>query len=92
MPQSSSANGSVQVSVTSTNFQVVPLGTGPGPDGFQLEVEGARGTNVVTIEASSDLVLWQPVFTNAPILGTVQFLDTSAPGLARRFYRAEQQP
>jgi len=40
----------------------------------------------------NDLVHWQPVFTNAPVLGTVQFLDTSAAGLARRFYRAEQQP
>ncbi|HXA45700.1 MAG TPA: hypothetical protein VNZ25_09350 [Candidatus Angelobacter sp.] len=88
----SSAAGSVQVSVTSTNFQVVPLDAGPSPAGFQLEVEGAPGTNVVIIEASSDLIHWQPVFTNAPILGTVQYLDTSAPGLAGRFYRAEQQP
>jgi hypothetical protein len=87
-----SAAGSVQVSVASTNFQVVPMGTGPSPAGFQLEVEGAPGTNVVIIEASFDLVHWQPVYTNAPIVGTVQFLDTSAPGLARRFYRAEQQP
>lgn len=52
----------------------------------------APGTNVVIIEAASDLVHWQSVFTNAPILGTVQFLDTSGPGLTRRFYRAELLP
>ncbi len=87
-----SAPGTVPVRVTSTNFQFALAGTGPTPTGFQLTVQGAPGTNVVIIEGSSDLVHWQPLFTNAPNQGTVQFLDTSAPGLSHRFYLAVQGP
>ena len=85
--------GSAQVWVTSTNnFDLALLGKGLIPVGFQLGVEGAPGTNVVIIQTSTDLVHWQPLFTNAPVGGTVQYTDTSAVGFARRFYRAEQLP
>lgn len=87
-----SAAGSVQVWVTSTNFELVPLGAGLTPGGFQLGVEGAQGTNLVIIQASTDLVHWLSLSTNAPIQGTVQYVDTSAPGFGQRFYRAEQLP
>lgn len=85
-----SAAGSVQVLVTGANFELVPVGF--GLSGFQLAVAGAPGTNVVIIQASTDLIHWQPLSTNAPIQGTVQYLDTSAAGFAQRFYRAEQLP
>ena len=81
----SSAACSVQVLVTSTNFQFVPIVTGPAPAGLQLAVERAPSTNVVIIEASSDLAHWESVFTSAPTQGTIQFLDASAAGLGRRF-------
>lgn len=88
-----SAAGSAQVWVTSTNnFGLMLLGNGSIPAGVQLGVEGAPGTNMVIVEASTDLVHWQPLFTNAPVGGTVQYTDTSATGFARRFYRAEQLP
>jgi len=85
-----STAGSVQVLVTGTTFKLVPLGF--GLSGFQLTVEGAPGTNMVIIQASTDLVHWKPLSTNAPIKGSVQYLDTSAAGFAQRFYRAEQLP
>lgn len=88
-----SGAGSVQVWVTSmNNFEIVPLGNGLTPAGFPLGVEGASGSNAVIIEASTDLVNWQPLFTNAPVEGAVQYTDTSAAGFARRFYRAERLP
>jgi hypothetical protein len=80
------------VQVTSTHLQFALAASGPTPTGFQLTVEGASGTNAVIIEGSSDLVHWQPLVTNAPIQGTLQFLDTSALGLPRRFYLAVQAP
>jgi len=87
-----SAAGSVQVMVTSTNFELLPMGAGFTPAGFQLQAEGAPGTNVVIIQASTDLIHWKPLFTNAPVQGAVEYMDSSAPDFPHRFYRAEQLP
>jgi hypothetical protein len=68
------------------------VATKPLPGGaFQVQLTGVPGTNPVVLEASSDLVNWQPILTNAPVGGSVQFLDSAAPGLPARFYRAFQQ-
>ncbi|HXI68876.1 MAG TPA: SBBP repeat-containing protein [Verrucomicrobiae bacterium] len=58
--------------------------------GMHLQVEGARGTNAVIIYASADLVDWEPVFTNQPAQGSVQFTDPAATDMPQRFYRAIQ--
>jgi hypothetical protein len=58
--------------------------------GLQLQVDGARTTHPVTIYASTNLVNWDPIFSNAPTLGSVQYVDPAAKNLARRFYRATQ--
>jgi hypothetical protein len=93
-PLGNSATGSVEVLVGPVSFQFT-LSAGATrltPGGMLLQVDGMPGTNVVIIEASTNLTFWQPILTNAPINGTVQFLDLSAPSLPRRFYRAVQQP
>ena len=59
--------------------------------GMHLRVDGARGTNVVKIYASTNLMDWEPVFTNQPTQGSVQFTDPAAINLPQRFYRATQQ-
>jgi hypothetical protein len=60
------------------------------PQGLQLQVDGARTTNPVIIYASTNLVNWDSIFSNAPTLGSVQCVDPAAKNLSRRFYRATQ--
>jgi hypothetical protein len=87
-----SATAGIQVDVVPGAFQfnISAAGTKPTPAGFQLQVDGAPGTNVVIIEASTDLIRWQPILTNAPTNGSVQFLDSTALVAPWRFYRAVQ--
>jgi Bacterial Ig domain len=87
-----SATGSVEVVVApgAFGFNLSPAVTRLTPGGFQSQVGGAPATNAVVLEASSDLVHWEAVVTNAPIGSTVQFLDPAAATLPHRFYRARQ--
>lgn len=62
------------------------------PGGMQLQVDGAHGTGPVLIYASSNLMDWESIVTNPPVLGSFQFLDTKATNQPRRFYRAREQP
>ena len=61
------------------------------PDGvnglFRVEFKSALDGPAV-IEASSDLVSWLPIYTNAPGQPPAELLDLSSPSQARRFYRA----
>ena len=57
---------------------------------MQLQVDGARTTNAVVILASTNLVTWTPIFSNSPVLGSVQCIDSAATNMPRRFYRALQ--
>ena len=87
-----SATGSVEVVVAPGAFQF-NLGravTRITPGGFQLQLDGVPSSSAVVLESSADLMHWQPVATNTPSAGTVQFLDPSAAGLTQRFYRAGQ--
>jgi len=57
-----------------------------------LQVDGARGVNSVILYASTNLVDWQPIYTNPPSLGSACFLDFAVTNQPRRFYRAMQHP
>jgi len=46
--------------------------------------------NPVVIYASSNLLNWQAIFTNAPSGNPIEFTDTPPAGATRRFYRASQ--
>ncbi len=46
--------------------------------GFNLELDGLTGNGSLVIYASTNLVDWQPIFTNPPMTGSLQFLDTNA--------------
>ncbi len=55
---------------------------------FRLTMNGPVGSNYV-IYASSDLKYWTPLYTNTvPPAGLITFVDPSASGYPKRFYRA----
>lgn len=63
------------------------------PNGaVQMRLTGSTGAHPVTILTSSDLVNWQPIFTNAPTTGPVDFTDMPPTGSSQRYYRAIEQP
>lgn len=56
--------------------------------GFRLRLLGLSGQGYVVIYASTNMSAWQPIFTNVPVLGTLDYLDRYATNQACRFYRA----
>jgi hypothetical protein len=72
-------------------FDTDPANLQMTTNGFQLQVDGSAGILSVVIDASSNLMDWQPIFTNPPVAGSLQFLDSAATNLSQRFYRARQQ-
>jgi hypothetical protein len=60
--------------------------------GLGLEINDLSGHGVMVLYASSNLMQWEPIYTNpTPVLGTVRVLDADALKLPRRFYRAVEQ-
>ena len=68
----------------------VPANCGPTNGGFRLSASGFTGHGAVVIYASTNLVSWTPVFTNAATTNAVQFTDAGMTGKPRRFYRAQE--
>ena len=71
----------------------VSVGAAPGQTGsgaFPLHVTGLTALGPVTVFASSNLVDWQPVFTNPPTTGPLDFLDNPPTVLPQRFYRVSE--
>ncbi|HWI58488.1 MAG TPA: immunoglobulin domain-containing protein, partial [Bacillota bacterium] len=60
----------------------------PTTSRFRLRLAGASGLGSVIVYASDDLVTWEPIYTNAPAIGPVDFIDLSSGRGAARFYRA----
>jgi formylglycine-generating enzyme required for sulfatase activity len=60
-------------------------------DGFRFTVKGEFG-QAYQIDASTNLVEWQPLTTITNVYGTTQFTDESATNTPRRFYRAAALP
>jgi alpha-tubulin suppressor-like RCC1 family protein len=57
---------------------------------FQLRLLGASGLSPVIIYCSTNLLDWEPVFTNPPAIGPVEFNDPQPNGATVRFYRASE--
>lgn len=87
-------------SVTSINAPVTVLGivapltlsiaSADRAIGCGLQLSGPQGSNYV-IEASTDLVNWVPISTNAAPSGSVSYMDTDATNHPVRFYRGRLQ-
>ena len=86
---SHSSTGTVNVVVAPGAFQLGSATKTPG--GMLLQVDGAPGTKAIVLESSVDTAVWQPISTNAPSQGSVQFLDSAATNQIRRFYRVVQE-
>ena len=65
--------------------RIVSYGASNGA--FSLQIAGVAG-GACTIEASSDLINWIPLFTTNAPNGLLDFTDTNAGALTLRFYRA----
>ncbi|HEV7927968.1 MAG TPA: choice-of-anchor tandem repeat GloVer-containing protein [Verrucomicrobiae bacterium] len=90
-----STNGGTESSVVTLSITNVPA-TLPSTAGsllygngqFSMVVTNLTGQGAVVIEASSDLVQWTPIYTNASGFGAAPFIDSTAGNYAVRFYRA----
>jgi Regulator of chromosome condensation (RCC1) repeat len=60
-------------------------------DDFVLNLKALSGHGAVIIYASTNLQSWLPIFTNPPVLGSLQFSDPTATNFPFRFYRALEQ-
>ncbi len=86
-----SAAANVTISRSTVAFDASATGLQPTASGLQLTLTGLSGHGPSIIYASTNFTDWQPILTNAPTLGSVQFLDPDATNLADRFYRAVEQ-
>jgi hypothetical protein len=59
--------------------------------GFSLELDHLSSHGPVIIYTTTDLINWLPIFTNPPVLGSFQFLDSGAASMPYLFYRAVEQ-
>jgi hypothetical protein len=62
-----------------------------GNAGFSLTLQDLSGHGPVILYASSNLLHWEPILTNPPVLGVLQLLDAGATNLPARFYRAAEE-
>jgi hypothetical protein len=58
--------------------------------GFSLRVSGASGLRPVTLQTSTNLVDWTPVYTNEPVWDGFEFVDPGASSNGMRFYRVSE--
>jgi len=73
---------------TPLRFEDYPSGAQITNGVAHLFLAGASGVGSVVLLASSDLLAWEPILTNPPVIGLVQFVDTTIAGHNPRFYRA----
>jgi hypothetical protein len=72
--------------VFATNGEFAPSYTNE----FRARLLGASGTGPVVIYASTNLLDWAPIYTNPPVIGSVDFADVQAEAAPQRFYRAAE--
>lgn len=67
--------------------QIAPGSAGMKPGGFGFTVASLTNQTIV-VEASTNLVNWQPIWTNSPPGTSVDFVDSEWLNHSNRFYRA----
>jgi alpha-tubulin suppressor-like RCC1 family protein len=76
------SNGSPQILLGASGFN--------DDGGFNLHVSGLTGRGVLILHASTNLVDWLPILTNAPMTHEVIITDPDATNWPQRFYRLQQ--
>ena len=64
----------------------------PNNGGIKMRLIGSSGVNPIVIYASTNLLEWDAIFTNVPIVDPVDFTDSPPLVFPRRFYRAIESP
>jgi alpha-tubulin suppressor-like RCC1 family protein len=59
--------------------------------GFAMQMGQLSGHGNIVIMASTNLVDWVPIFTNAPVTGSLLYCDPEATNQPFRFYKAVEQ-
>ncbi|MGA3268671.1 MAG: hypothetical protein ABSE16_17855 [Verrucomicrobiota bacterium] len=76
----------------SIGFAIVPLiQTQWSNSGFVLLLNGTNSLGPTIISASTNLMSWTPIYTNAPTNGAIIFLDPASTNFPHRFYQAVGQ-
>lgn len=60
-----------------------------GSFGFLLKYLSGHGP--ILIEASTNLMDWEPIYTNLPVTGSLEYFDTGITNQRLRFYRANEE-
>ena len=58
---------------------------------FQFTTSGLTAHGNVIVHSSTNLTHWQPIFTNPPVTGAWQFIDSNAAAHPQRYYRTEEK-
>jgi VCBS repeat-containing protein len=82
-----SAVATVSVTVRDTHTPLSFVSEEMTASGFSLNLSAPWGY-VYVVEASTNLVDWIPIFTNATLSGSVVFTDPTATNVPSQFYRA----
>jgi pectate disaccharide-lyase len=59
--------------------------------GFSLHVTGLTSHGPVVVHTSPDLGGWTPIYTNAPVTGSWQYVDPAATNADQQFYKVQEQ-
>jgi hypothetical protein len=57
---------------------------------FTLHLSGLSGHGNVVIYASTNLTAWTPIFTNPPVTGLLDYVDSPPSNRPQRYYRAAE--
>ncbi|MFO1475722.1 MAG: hypothetical protein U1F98_03605 [Verrucomicrobiota bacterium] len=89
--------GSVTTATANVNVSRLPLQFDPSvsvsqnpASGMPLRLINLAGAGTVLIEASPDLVHWQPILIHDPMVGTLDFIDYYAGSSSIRSYRGSE--
>jgi hypothetical protein len=86
--------GAITNSVSLTVSRSIPrlaLGSFVAGSGLHISVNRLSGHGPTIIYSSTNMSDWQPIFTNPPTAGAIDWIDLSATNGLTRFYRAAEQ-
>ena len=86
------SNSNMTLSVLRSTLQFLPASLSMTTNGsFAFILGSLSGHGSIIIYHSTNLIDWQPICTNAPVIGTLPFTDSSAKNSPIQFYRAVEQ-
>jgi hypothetical protein len=85
------ASTNANLSVVVPQFNMLGAKQEMTKNGFMLQLNGLMSYGLVVFYSSTDLVHWLPLFTNPPISGSVQVIDSNAVKIPFQFYHAVEQ-